>query len=72
MWAVDFNGYKTVNVDFTKKNVNFPAIKFVYNGEMINNKTRHVHFRLHLQSDGGWSNNIYLYIYNIIYIKYEI
>lgn len=25
---------------------------------MINNKTRHVHFRLHLQSDGGWSNKI--------------
>lgn len=49
---------QTINVDFTKKNVNFPAIQFVYNGEMINNKTRHVHFRSHLQSDGGWYNNI--------------
>lgn len=57
-WAVDFNWYKTVNVDFKKKNVNFPAIQFVYNGEMINNKTRHVHLGLHLQSDGGGSNHI--------------
>lgn len=54
IWAVYFNECKTVNVDFNKKNVNFPAIQFVYNGEMINNKTRHVH----LQSDGGWYNNI--------------
>lgn len=39
-WAVDFNANKTVNVDFTRKNINYPAILFGYNGEIINNKKK--------------------------------
>ena len=35
-WAVDFNANKTVNVDFTRKNINIPKIQFGYSGEVIN------------------------------------
>lgn len=52
--VLDYLQIILLNLLLLMKNVNFPAIKFVYNGEMINNKTRHVH----LQSDGGWYNNI--------------
>lgn len=41
------------------KSVNYPAITFRFNGEMINYKKKsHVHLGLHLQSDGCWSNHI--------------
>ena len=39
-WAVDFNANKTVNVDFTRKNINFPKIQCGYGCEVFSYSLR--------------------------------
>ena len=59
-WAVDFNANKTVNIDFTRKNINFPKIQFGSGGEVILLiiKNSHIHLGLQFESDGSWSKHI--------------
>ena len=57
-WAVDFNANKTVNVDFTRKNINSLKIQFGYGGAVINQQNSYIHLGLHFQSDGSWSKHI--------------
>jgi hypothetical protein len=38
-WAVDFNANETANVDFTRKNKDFPEIQIGHGSEIFINKT---------------------------------
>ena len=50
-WLVDFNPKKTINLNFTGKNINHPIIKFGGNGPEVNITNCHVHLGLNFQSD---------------------
>ena len=57
-WILDLNANKTVNVDCTTKNINFPKIQFGYGGGVINRQNYLIHLCLHFQSDGSSSKHI--------------
>ena len=50
-WLVYFNPNKTVNVDFRRKNMVYPPIKFRENGPLISQNISHTHLGLHFQRD---------------------
>ena len=57
-WLVDFNPKKTINLNFTRKNINHPIIKFGGNGPEVNITNCHVHLGLNFQSDARWNLHI--------------
>ena len=57
-WAMDFNPEKTINMDFTRKHVTHPRIRFGTSGQIINNVNNHTHLGICFQSDGGWKTHI--------------
>lgn len=57
-WMVDFNPKKTINLNFTRKNISHPTIKFGNNGPDITIQNNHVHLGLNFQSDANWKLHI--------------
>ncbi len=57
-WMVDFNPKKTINLNFTRKNIPHPTIKFGNNGPDITIQNNHVHLGLNFQSDANWKLHI--------------
>ena len=58
-WAVEFNPIKTVNMDFSRKNISYPWVKFGQHGPFIQNVETHTHLRIIFQRDGCWKNHIH-------------
>ena len=58
-WAIDFNPFKTVNVDFSRKKLQFPELQFGIQGPKISQSLSHTHLGIHFQSDGHWNKHIH-------------
>ena len=57
-WVVDFNPKKTINVNFSRKNICHPNVKFGNSGPTIELSNNHTHLGLNFQSDTGWKVHI--------------
>ena len=57
-WVVDFNPKKTINVNFSRKNISHPNVKFGNSGPTIELSNNHTHLGLNFQSDTGWKVHI--------------
>ena len=58
-WAIDFNPFKTVNVDFSRKKLQLPELQFGIKGPKISQSLSHTHLGIHFQSDGHWNKHIH-------------
>lgn len=58
MWAVEFNTNKTVNLDFGRRSVSHPKVKFGTDGSVIKNVETHTHLGIKFQQDGSWRTHI--------------
>ena len=58
-WAIDFNPFKTVKFDFSRKKLQFPELQFGIQGPKISQSLSHIHPGIHFQSDGHWNKHIH-------------
>ena len=56
-WAIDFNPFKTFNVDFSRKKYNFQNCNSVFRDQNFPSLS-HNHLRIHFQLDGHWNKHI--------------
>ena len=72
-WILDLNANKTVNVDCTTKNINFPKIQFGYGGGVINRQNYLIHLCLHFQSQAYfYSMKKHANCFNILLIEEDL
>lgn len=58
-WLVEFNADKTVNIDFSRKNIVYPNVNFGKHGPSIVQDKSHTYLGLCFQSDALWTSHIH-------------
>ena len=56
-WAIDFNPFKTVNVDFSRKKNTISRTAIQYSVPKMSQSLSHTHLGIHFQSDGHWNKH---------------
>ena len=58
-WFQSIQNSKTVNVNFSRKQLKFPELQFGIQAPKMSQSLSHTHLGIHFQSDGLWNKHIH-------------